>query len=176
MLTPSPYFLLSNHRYPQLKYSGIIPLLRKNLADDGGALLPALVREAPWCWIPTGSEGWGWEEETDLPGRTMSVFYRTQKQLHQLDAVALCESGLGTQVWAHVVWYWSSMCVCFLRTCFPLRQYKSSVNFLNTCHHTIYLYTLADSFLNSVIPQVGLIFIFLKWRWWWDKWPKFLTS
>ena len=45
----------------------------------------------------------GGENKTDLPGRTMSVFYGTQKQLHQLDAVALCESGLGTQVWAHVV-------------------------------------------------------------------------
>ena len=35
--------------------------------------------------------------------RTMSVFYGTWKQLHRLDTVALCESGLWAHVWAHVL-------------------------------------------------------------------------
>ena len=52
-----------------------IPLLRNNLADEGGAILPALVGEAPWCWIPTWGEGWEYREETDAQERTMSVFY-----------------------------------------------------------------------------------------------------
>ena len=35
--------------------------------------------------------------------RTMSVFYGTWKQLHRLDTVGFCESGLGAHVWAHVL-------------------------------------------------------------------------
>ena len=35
--------------------------------------------------------------------RTMSVFYGTWKQIHHLDTVGFCESGLGAHVWAHVL-------------------------------------------------------------------------
>ena len=43
-----------------------IPLLRNNLADDCGAVLPASFAESPWCWIPRWGEDWGSREETDL--------------------------------------------------------------------------------------------------------------
>ena len=48
------------------------------------------------------SEGWG-AKRLIFQERTMSVFYGTWKQLHHLDAVGLCELGLGAQVCTHVV-------------------------------------------------------------------------
>ena len=163
------------------KYSGIIPLLRNNLNDGGGALLLAVVGEAPWSWVPKGAEGWGCREETDLPEWTITVSYGPWKQLHHLDAVGLCESGLGFHVWDHVMWFWISVCVyvcvsvCVLRDVTLLAQVKCelSKHFSPPLHTG---YTLCYSFLSSAIPQVWLIFIFLRWRWYWTKWPKFLTS
>ena len=63
------------------------------------------------------------------------------------------------------------LCVCvFPHKMFP--SYTSQVNcelskhFLSPLHID---YTLPDSFLNLVIPQIWLIFIFLNWRWHWGK-------
>jgi len=51
-------------------------------------------------------------------------------------------------------------------------NWELSKHFLSPLHTG---YILLDSFLNSSIPQVWLIFIFFKWRWYWEKWPKLLT-
>ena len=148
-------------------------MLRYNL-EGGGALLMALVGEAPWSWVPKGAEGCGCRGETDLPGWTMTVFYGPWKQLHHLDVVGLCESGLGFHVWAHVMWFWISVwvyvCVYILRDVSLLAQVKCelSKHFSSPLHTG---YTLHDSFLSSAIPQVWLMFIFLRWRWCWTKCP-----
>ena len=52
-------------------------------------------------------------------------------------------------------------------------SYELSKHFSSALHSGC---TLPDSFLNSAIPQVCLVFIFLRWRWCWEKWPKLLTS
>ena len=77
---------------------------------------------------------------TGEPGRLPSMgSHRVGHDWSDLAAAAagLCESGLGDQVWAHVVWFWGSVCfcvsVCFLR-CFPLTQ-QLTISFLNTSHH-----------------------------------------
>ena len=93
----------------------------------------------------------------------MSLFYGTWKQLHHLDAVGLCESGLGAIVWAQ--WCDSdALCLCV----FPQEMF-SSYTAQVTCELSKHFlsplptdYTLLDSFLSSAIPHVWLIFIFLK--------------
>jgi len=98
--------------------------------------------------------------------RKMSVFYGLCKQLYHLDVVGLCDSGLRAHVWAHVVWFWNSVCVCFLRRCFPITQHKSTVNFLNTSnHHSSWLYitwffpqlSYSSSLVNIHFPQMEMV-------------------
>ena len=111
MLTPSHSFLLSTHRHPNQPMSmGHSSVEEKSnwwrwgsLADSGwrGALMLDSYR----------GEGWGYRKETDLKERAMSVFSGPWEQLHHLDSVDLYEAGFETQVWAHVVWFWSSVCV-----------------------------------------------------------------
>ena len=56
--------------------------------------------DAGFLWgVKTG----GPEKRLISQKRTMSMFYGTWKQLHHLDTVGLCESGLGAHVWAHVL-------------------------------------------------------------------------
>ena len=87
----------------------------------------------------------------------MSVFYGTWKQLYHLDTVGFCESDMGAHVWAHVLWFWNSMCV------FPqeiLPSYKTQDSCELSQHFSSPLdivYILPDSSLNSAIPQVWLI-------------------
>ena len=50
-----------------------------------------------------GVWAWGAAKRLISQERTMSVFYGTWKQLHHLDTVGFCESGLGAHVWAHVL-------------------------------------------------------------------------
>ena len=67
------------------------------------------------------------------------------------------------------------VCV-FPQAMFP--SYTTEVNCELSNHFSSPLdivYILPDSFLNSAIPQVWLIFISLKWRWCWEKQPKLLT-
>lgn len=79
------------------KYSGIIILLRDNPTDKGGVL---------WLWLESGPDArfllgvWAVGEKKRLipQERTVSLFYGTWKQLHHLDVVGLCESGLGALV------------------------------------------------------------------------------
>ena len=126
-----------------------------SLADSGwrGALMLDSYR----------GEGWGCREETDLKERAMSVFNGPWEQLHHLDSVDLYEAGFETQVWAHVVWFWSS--VCFLRRCFPLTQLKSTRNFLNIYHHSNWPYITwfflqlshSSSLVNMHFPQMEMV-------------------
>ena len=146
MLTPSQCFLLSNHRDMEQ------PMNTVNI--QGSSLFwetTQLIKVGLCCWLwlerypdagfLQGVWAWGAAKRLISQERTMSVFYGTWKQLHRLDTVGFCESGLGAHVWAHVLWFWSSMCVCFLRLCFPLTQCKSTVNCLNTSHHHWTLFT-----------------------------------
>ena len=77
---------------------------------------------------------------------------------------------------------WPMWCDCEALWVFSqeiFRSYTQQVNCELSKHFSSALhtgYTLPDSFLNSAIPQVWLIFIFLRWRWCWEKWPKLLTS
>ena len=93
----------------------------------------------------------------------MCLFSGTWKQLHHLDDVGLCESGLGAHVWAQ--WCDSgALCLCvFPQEMFPcntaLVTCELSKRFLSPLHTD---YTLLDSFLSSSIPHIWLIFIFLK--------------
>ena len=63
--------------------------------------------------------------------------------------------------------YFETLCVCvILQKTFP--SYTAQVNcelskYFSLPVHTVY--TLTDSFLNSFIPQVWLIFIFFRQRW-----------
>ena len=77
--------------------------------------------------------GWGLgvQRRDWCPGKNNVCVLWSLKQLHHLDAVGLCESGLG----GHVVGFWGCVCVSFLRRYFPLTQNKSTVKFLNTSHH-----------------------------------------
>ena len=137
-----------------------------------------------WLWLESGPDagsllgvraGGAWKRLISQD-RIMSLFYGTWKQLHHLDAVGLCESGLGAHVWAQ--WCDSdALCLCV----FPQEMF-SSYTAQVTCELSKHFlsplptdYTLLDSFLSSAIPHVWLIFIFLKWRRCWGQWPKLLT-
>ena len=107
---PSHCYLLSSHRHLQLPVdmvniqgSSLCWWRWCSLAGSGwrGALMLDSYR----------GEGWGYRKETDLKERAMSVFSGPWEQLHHLDSVDLYEAGFETQVWAHVVWFWSSVCV-----------------------------------------------------------------
>ena len=65
--------------------------------------------------------------------------------------------GVGGPCVGPVVWFWSSVSVCFLRRCFPLTQQKSPENFLNTSHHkcTVPIFYLIPQFsLSSCLVNV----------------------
>ena len=131
ILISSHCLILSSHRHMEQSLNTV------NIQGSSlcWGILTALFGELPWCWIPPGDVGWGCREETDDPGKNSVCVLWSLKQLHHLDAVGLCESGFGAHVWAHVVWFWNSVCVFLLRRCFPLTEHKSTGNFLNTSHH-----------------------------------------
>ena len=69
------------------------------------------------------------------------------------------------------------LCVCVAQEIFP--SYTAQVNCQLSKHFSSPLdtgYPPPDSSLNSAIPQLWLIFIFLRWRWCTDKWPKLLSG
>ena len=85
----------------------------------------------------------------------MSLFYGTWKQLHDLDAVGLWESGLAAHVWAQ--WYDSeALCLCvFPQEMFPSYTAKVTCDFPNTSHHH---YTMSIHYLILSSAQPFLMF------------------
>ena len=142
---------------------------------------PCPHQEKPPEWFLSSltiPEAWSTEQETDCPCKSNVCVPWPLETTTSFNAVDLSESRLGAHVWAHVVWFWSSVCVCV----FPqeiLPSYTAQVNcplykdFSSPLHTG---YTLPDSSLNSATPQIWLKLIFLRWRQCWDKWPKLLTS
>ena len=78
--------------YEHGKYSGIIPLLRNNLADESGVFLLTDAGFLQKMWAG------GAEKRLISQERKMSVFYGLCKQLYHLDVVGLCDSGLRAHV------------------------------------------------------------------------------
>ena len=124
-----------------------------------------------------GGEGWGCREETDLPGKNNVCVLQSLETTTSFR----CWGFVWIRVWGPYVgpcFVILKLCVCvFPHKMFP--SYISQVNCELSKHFSSPLhidYTLPDSFLNLVIPQVWLIFIFLKWRWHWEKKVQGLTS
>ena len=65
-----------------------------------------------WLWLESGPDArfllrvWavGAEKRLISQERTMSLFYGTWKQLHHLDVVGLCESGLYIKAYIDLKW------------------------------------------------------------------------
>ena len=68
-----------------------------------GLSCPLAFQSHPDAGFLWGVRTWGPEKTLITQKRTMSVFYGTWKQLHRLETVGFCESGLGAHVWAHVL-------------------------------------------------------------------------
>ncbi len=84
----------------------------------------------------------------------MSVFYGTWKQLHHLDVVGLCESGLGALCESR--WCDSEVLCLWVLPLEMFPWYTALVNCELSKHFSLPLHTghtLPDSFLNSVFPQ-----------------------
>ena len=113
-----------------------------------------LCPQVPWCWIPSGNEGWGCREETDLPGKNnVWVLWSLEITISfkccgfvWFRVGGSCVSPCGVIL---------KLCVCVFPQMFP--SYTAQVScelskhFLSLLHTG---YTLPDSFLNSIIPQV----------------------
>ena len=176
MLTPSHCFLLSNHRHTEQSVNTV------NIQESflfWGTIELMKVGLPCWLWLERQPDAgclqelraWGAEKRLISKEIAMSVFYGTWKQLHSL--FRYCEF-----IWIRVespgvgpCGMFLVLCVCvFLQEMFP--SYTAQVNCelskqFSSALHTGY--TLPDSFLNSVIPQVCLIFILFRWRWCWEK-------
>ena len=119
------------------KYSELIPLLRNNLANEGGALLPALVGEVSWSWIPTRGDDWSTEQEIDFPGKSTGHVLVSPEATASFRRLGLCEWGCLEVVacWIHRVWLWTFPCVYFFRRCFLLDNKPVSYLCKISYHH-----------------------------------------
>ena len=176
MLTASHSFLLCNHRHVK-QTMNMVSI--QGSSFYWGIMWLMKVGFSLWLWFerpPDAGFLQGWwlgVQRSDWSPR-MPVFYGPWNKLHHLDAGGSFESG---PTCGPMCCDSEALCVyCVFPQRFP--SYTAQVNCELSKHFSSPLHTgyiLPDSFLNSAIPQVGLIFILPKWRWCWEKWPKLLT-
>ena len=125
-----------------------------------GAIQQIKVEFSDWLWLETGPDArfllrvWavGAEKRLISQERTMSLFYGTWKQLHHLDVVGLCESGLGVHVWAQVMWFCRSVSVCVASGCVSLLHSTSQLWTFKTLLTT----TANWPYITWFFPQLSL--------------------
>ena len=111
---------------------------------------------------PSLGVGWRCIEETDLSGKNNAFIRWYLEATTSFKCCGFVWIGVGGPCVGPVVWFWSSVSVCFLRSCFPPTQHKSPENFLNTSHHqcTVTILYLIPQFSHSLclvnvhFPQV----------------------
>ena len=152
-----------------------MPLLRNNLVMKAGVHCWIWVQRCPNVGFLQGVRA-GCAEKRLVSRKEQclcSVFLETTTSFGCCGFGWIRAGGPGVDPCGVIV----KLCVCV----FPQETFPSytQVNSELSKHFSSALHpgcTLPDSFLNSAIPQVWLIFILLRWRWCWEKWPKVLTS